>query len=284
MIRSKYRAVLIGFGIILLLLVGLISFLKFNKSENSEKAGDAESSQVKSGEVLSNETYITDSQRIISPTPSFIQDKNLESAVIVKVVDGDTITVNLNGQKQTIRIIGINTPETVDPRRGVECFGRQASDRAKEYFKSKNYVVWLEKDNSQGEYDKYQRLLRYVFTDNGTIDYGLGMILEGYAYEYTYDTPYKYQTAYKNAQKNSEEKGLGLWADESCSGNASTSQVVGSSTSQVGTSKSVEEDRDCKDFATQKEAQDFFISQGGPGIDPHKLDGDKDGITCESLP
>ena len=136
--------------------------------------------------------------------------RNLEQAMIVKVVDGDTITVNLNGQNQTIRIIGINTPETVDPRTGVECFGIEASNKAKEYFKSKNYQAWLEKDEGQGERDKYQRLLRYVFADDGNVDYGLQMISQGYAYEYTYNT-YKYQSSYKNAQleAQNEKRALG---------------------------------------------------------------------------
>ena len=139
------------------------------------------------------------------PSPTFISSKNLESATVIKVVDGDTITVSLNGRNETIRIIGINTPEIVDPRKTVECFGIESSNKAKEYFKSKDYQVWLEKDDGQGERDKYQRLLRYVFTDNGTVDYGLSMIAEGYAYEYTYSTLYKYQLGYKSAQKEAEE-------------------------------------------------------------------------------
>ena len=51
---------------------------------------------------------------------------------VIKVVDGDTITIDLNGKAETIRLIGINTPETVDPRKPVECFGVEASNKAKE--------------------------------------------------------------------------------------------------------------------------------------------------------
>lgn len=220
-----------------------------------------------------------------SPTPfsTSLISSGKEFAQIVKVVDGDTITVSLNGKNDMIRIIGINTPETVDPRKTVECFGIEASNKAKEFFKSKNYQVYLEKDPMQGERDKYQRLLRYVFTDNGIADYGLNMIATGYAYEYTYSTPYKYQIEYKKAQAEAENKRLGLWADNTCSGE-STSQVGSLPTSQVRSPKSIEGDKDCKDFSSQKEAQDFFIANGGPGNDPHKLDSDKDGVVCESLP
>ncbi len=49
---------------------------------------------------------------------------------VIKVVDGDTITIDLNGKAETIRLIGINTPETVDPRKPVECFGVEASNMA----------------------------------------------------------------------------------------------------------------------------------------------------------
>lgn len=221
-----------------------------------------------------------------SPTPfsTSLISNDKDSAQIVKVVDGDTITVSLNGKNETIRIIGINTPETVDPRKTVECFGIEASSKAKEFFKSKNYQVFLERDGGQGERDKYQRLLRYVFTDNGTLDYGLNMIATGYAYEYTYSAPYKYQAEYKKAQAEAENKRLGLWADNACE-QINQSQISNNkSTNPNGGSKSLEGDRDCSDFKTQKDAQDFFVSQGGPTSDPHKLDADRDGTVCESLP
>src|SRR4051794_19966293 len=57
---------------------------------------------------------------------------NLTQAAIVKVVDGDTVDVSLNGKTTRVRLIGINTPETVDPRKTIECFGNEASAKAKE--------------------------------------------------------------------------------------------------------------------------------------------------------
>ena len=51
---------------------------------------------------------------------------------VLKVVDGDTIHIDIDGKKETVRLIGINTPETVDPRRPVECFGKEASNKASE--------------------------------------------------------------------------------------------------------------------------------------------------------
>ena len=71
---------------------------------------------------------------------------------VTKVVDGDTIAVEMNGKKETVRLIGLDTPETVEPRKPVQCFGKQASDKAKEILSGKR--VRLEMDASQGERDK----------------------------------------------------------------------------------------------------------------------------------
>lgn len=138
---------------------------------------------------------------------------------VVSVVDGDTVKVSINGVTETTRIIGINTPETVDPRKEVECFGKEASNKAKEMLSRK--TVTLEIDSSQGERDKYGRLLRYVFLADGT-DFGKFMIASGYAYEYTYSTPYKYQSAYKSAQAIAETNKLGLWSPNTCNGNTTS--------------------------------------------------------------
>lgn len=138
---------------------------------------------------------------------------------VVSVVDGDTIKVSINGSTETIRIIGLNTPETVDPRKEVECFGKEASNKAKELLSNK--TVTLEVDPSQGERDKYGRLLRYVFMDNGT-DFSKYMITNGYAYEYTYNTPYKYQSSYKSAQSQAQANKTGLWAPNTCNGSLAT--------------------------------------------------------------
>ncbi len=145
---------------------------------------------------------------------------------VVSVVDGDTIKVDIDGTTETIRIIGLNTPETVDPRKPVECFGKEASNKAKELLSGK--TVTLEADSTQGERDKYGRLLRYVFMSNGT-DYGKYMISSGYAYEYTYSKPYKYQASYKSTQKSAESSKAGLWGDNACK----TATVVAPSTTST---------------------------------------------------
>ncbi len=139
---------------------------------------------------------------------------------VSRVVDGDTIDVSIDGKVKRLRLIGINTPETVDPRKLVECFGVEASNKAKTLLTGKK--VSLEGDGSQGELDKYNRLLRYVFLEDGT-NINLLMIKEGYAYEYTYNLPYKYQTEFKNAQKQAEANKAGLWSPNACNEDATKS-------------------------------------------------------------
>lgn len=132
---------------------------------------------------------------------------------VIKVVDGDTIDVQSDGQTERVRLLGINTPEAVDPRKPVECFGREASRKAEELLSGEK--VELEADPSQTDRDIYNRLLRYVRTEAGLF-YNLEIIKSGYAYEYTYELPYKYQAEFKAAQKEAQNKKAGLWADGAC--------------------------------------------------------------------
>ena len=135
---------------------------------------------------------------------------------VVRVVDGDTLKILKDGEEVTLRLIGINTPETVDPRTTVQCFGYEASDKGKELLSGKR--VRLEADPSQDTLDKYGRTLGYIYTEDGVM-YNKWMIENGYAYEYTYRSAYKYQTEFKEAQQYAEDNELGLWSPKTCSGN-----------------------------------------------------------------
>lgn len=140
---------------------------------------------------------------------------------VTKITDGDTIHITMEGVDETVRLIGINTPESVDPRRAVECFGKEASERMKDLAKGK--IVKLEYDNSQALRDAYGRLLAYVYLEDGQM-LNRKMVAEGYAYEYTYMTPYKYQAEFRELQKLAQSAGRGLWADTTCNGSKELSQ------------------------------------------------------------
>lgn len=133
---------------------------------------------------------------------------------VTKITDGDTIKVSIDGTVETVRLVGINTPETVDPRRDVECFGAQASQRMKTLLEGQ--LVSLESDATQSNRDRYQRLLRFVFLQDGT-DVGLQMIKEGYAHEALYSSkPHKYYQEYVAAQLTAEAAAVGLWQPGVC--------------------------------------------------------------------
>lgn len=142
---------------------------------------------------------------------------------VSSVVDGDTVKINMNGKIQTFRLIGLDTPETVDPRKDVQCFGVEASNKAKELLIGKK--VRVEIDSSQGTYDKYNRSLGYIYLESGLF-YNKYMIEQGYAHEYTYGTPYKYQAEFKTAQKAAQTSKLGFWATNTCNGNTTTTATV----------------------------------------------------------
>jgi len=125
---------------------------------------------------------------------------------VLRVVDGDTIEVELDGQSCTVRYIGIDTPETVCPGREVEPFGPEASAKNEELVGGS--VVALEKDVS--ETDKYGRLLRYVWV--GDVMVNAEMVRLGYAQVSTYPPDVKYQERLLQLQHEARANCRGLWA------------------------------------------------------------------------
>jgi micrococcal nuclease len=136
--------------------------------------------------------------------------------VVTEVVDGDTIAVRMGEEDVKVRLLGLDTPETVDPRREVQCFGQEASAMAKSKLLGEN--VRLEDDKSQADKDKYGRLLRYVYLPDGTL-FNKWLIANGYGFEYTYNSnPHRYQADFQAAEDLAREQGLGLWAKTACNG------------------------------------------------------------------
>lgn len=125
-----------------------------------------------------------------------------EHVLVTRVIDGDTVEI-AGGER--IRYLGIDTPETVDPRRPVGCFGHEASAKNRELVEGK--YVRLEKDIT--ERDKYGRLLRYVYTQDRFVN--LELVRGGYAVIYTFPPDVKYQEALLAAQQEAREAKKGLW-------------------------------------------------------------------------
>lgn len=165
--------------------------------------------------------FLNDSYNLASVDPATIEPVNVDGIPrdtyfkVTKVTDGDTLHISMGGEDVKVRLIGVNTPETVDPRRPVQCFGKEASAFMKSLAEGKS--VLIETDATQGTYDTYKRLLAYVYLDDGQM-INRKMIAEGYAYEYTYMTPYKYQKEFREVQNIARTSGRGLWAQDTCAG------------------------------------------------------------------
>jgi micrococcal nuclease len=174
---------------------------------------------------VATRSFTRTATRTATPTPipttrtGATKPVDAQAAKVVKVIDGDTVDVSFNNQTVRLRLIGIDTPESVDPRKPVQCFGIEASNYSKNILL--NQTVYLERDTSQGEYDVYNRLLVYIWLDDTTL-FNQKIIAEGYAFEYTYRLPYRYQTAFKAAQQSARSSQNGLWSPTTCNGDINT--------------------------------------------------------------
>ncbi|HVQ89265.1 MAG TPA: thermonuclease family protein [Actinomycetes bacterium] len=149
-----------------------------------------------------------------SPNPRSLQA--VEGAVskgwtVTRVVDGDTVDLSRDKRHLIVRMIGIDTPETVDPNIGVECFGQDASEFASKVLLHQR--VALEYDASQGRLDRYGRTLAYVWVtaSDPPWQYNARAVRLGYANEFTYRTPYHWQSEFLRRQQVARKLGLGLW-------------------------------------------------------------------------
>ncbi|MDD3434723.1 MAG: thermonuclease family protein [Candidatus Pacebacteria bacterium] len=126
-----------------------------------------------------------------------------EKALVSRIIDGDTIEL-LDGKK--VRYIGIDTPETVDPRKAVQCFGKESKEANSNLVLNK--VVILKKDVS--ETDKYGRLLRYIYLEDGTF-VNLWLVKNGYAFVDTYPPDVAYSREFLMAEQEARQNKRGLW-------------------------------------------------------------------------
>jgi len=130
-------------------------------------------------------------------------DADNNSVKVVRAVDGDTVELE---NREMVRYIGIDTPETVDPSQPVECFGVEASLKNKELVEGK--MARIERDIS--DRDKYSRLLRYIWIEDTLIN--LELVKQGFAYASSYPPDVKYQSQLAQAQEEARGANRGLWS------------------------------------------------------------------------
>ena len=194
-----YKRILL-FSLVLLVSLTTSSFLIWQGLNLDEKA--------EKPQVLGNQAEIA-----FSPSPSPMASITVSNIFsVTKVVDGDTFEIKMPEGLIKVRLIGIDTPETVDPRREVGCFGKKASAETKRLIEGKKVI--LSKDIS--ETDKYNRLLRYVYLPIGegnnlfVNDY---LVRQGFAKSLTYPPDVKFNQRFKEAEKEARDNLRGLWGE-----------------------------------------------------------------------
>lgn len=223
-------------------------------------------------------TTIVASLFFLMPSFAIAEKQNVFS--VIKVVDGDTLVVSIRGKTETVRLLGIDTPESVDPRKPVQCFGKEATTKLKSFVSGKSVI--LVDDDMQGNRDRYHRLLRYVYLPDSRRTFVNGeMVKQGYAFHYR-EYPTALSEKFNTFERFARDQETGLWG--SCPTNKTKTIPLVSISPIKKETTTVLGDKDCGDFSTHIQAQEFFIAQGGPARDPHKLDGNHDGQACETLP
>lgn len=199
------------------------------------------------------------------------------SALVTRVIDGDTIEVLHRGRQLEVRLIGVDTPETVHPAESLECFGRAASRFTTWSLEGK--AVRLEFDVERK--DRYGRSLAYIWS-RGTL-FNEVLVERGYAQVATYPPNVRYVDRLLVAQLEAREDDRGLWGVCRVGAGAAARSGSGGGTgrSTKGCDPSYPRvcippappDLDCGDV----EFQQFAVI----GRDPHSFDGDRDGVGCE---
>jgi micrococcal nuclease len=141
---------------------------------------------------------------------------DLFKTAVCRVVDGDTVEISYDGRKESVRLIGVDTPETKHPAKGVQPYGPEASAYARKSLEGRQ--VWLEWDVDQR--DRYGRLLAYVWTEepSSVTDseirgkmFNARLLLDGYAQIATFPPNVRYVDFFKAFQAEAREAGRGLW-------------------------------------------------------------------------
>ncbi|MEX1008427.1 MAG: thermonuclease family protein [Acidimicrobiia bacterium] len=199
-------------------------------------------------------------------------------AVVVSVTDGDTITVRLDtGGTEKVRLIGIDTPETKDPRTVVECFGAEASARTHALLPTRT-AVRLETDVERR--DRYGRFLAYVWRVDDGLFVNEALVKDGWAAPYRFPPNVKYADRFSQLGAEAREANAGLWG--ACGGTntpaasaaPANGTVSGCDPNYAGACVPISAtDLDCSDIG----AHNLQVV----GTDVHRLDGNHDAVACE---
>ena len=131
------------------------------------------------------------------------------NAVVIRVVDGDTIDVDIDGRRESVRLIGIDTPEKPGGFREAECFGDEATARVEELL-APGEPVYLERDEEL--YDRFDRVLAYVHRTSDSLFVNHQLVLEGFAEAFRFEPNTFHANLFENAEADARSADRGLWA------------------------------------------------------------------------
>ena len=262
--KNSYRLVVL----LLVLMVAISGCVGPNTTEGIDEVDTPEGQP-------STEPTDSDSRTSSSSTSS----TDGTGVVVTSVVDGDTFDVRFSdGATDTVRLVGVDTPEVYSEVSPEEFGGANAAcldnwaDRASSFVERRveGQNVRLEYDENEGRRGYYDRLLAYTYIDEVNLNYQL--VRQGYGRVYT-ESDFIMKQRFLEAEREARDQNRGFWGCESTESSSEDGGENDRSYVEEG------EDMDCADFETQEEAQEFHESHSG-----HGLDGDGDGIACESLP
>lgn len=198
---------------------------------------------------------------------------NFGVATVTRVVDGDTIKIDLNGEKETVRLLLVDTPETKHPNLPEQPYGKEASAFAVEKLEGKE--IEIEFDGPKR--DQYDRLLAYIWIE-GT-NFNQLLLEEGLArFAYVYDPPYTHQDKMKQAEKRALQAGIGIWSEDNyVTDSGFDHENVNTENKTSGQANDNVYYRNCSEA---REDGVTPLYEGDPGYGTH-MDGDRDGIACE---
>jgi micrococcal nuclease len=185
--KSKLKSLLV-----LIFIIFLISLVPTSSKNSTES---------KSQKAKTNNTPVVSSNASTKIQPGYYQ--------VDRFIDGDTISVTMNGHSEKVRLIGVDTPETHKPNTPVQCYGPAAAAYTKNIIG--NQKVRLEADSKSTNRDKYNRLLRYVYLPDGT-NLNAQLISTGNGFYYPY-FPFEKSDEFSKLQEDAKANNRGLWGN-----------------------------------------------------------------------
>jgi micrococcal nuclease len=225
---------------------------------------------------------------LLFATPALAQEGR-QIVTVERVVDGDTIVVNPNvSGTESIRLLGVDTPESVDPTEPVEPYGLKASAFTEQWLEGQLVTLIFDQERA----DQYGRALAYVRLGNQSKTFNETLLRRGYAQLYVVSPNDRYEAAFRQAQDQARAAQRGIWGlprDQQCE-LADRGNGIGEGSPRCEEQAPPEQapaptpessvNKDCGNFRSQAEAQSEL--ERDPN-DPNNLDGDDDGIACEEL-